>query len=76
MNYIKLWYDALDAEFGIIIASDDRDLCMSRLYQARALDGNKALLALSVLHVDHQLWIIDVNKANAAIAYKAATNET
>lgn len=66
MNPTFFWYRALESELGIIINTDNIELAKQRLYQARALEGNPALNVLSLLDVDGQLWIINVEKANEA----------
>ena len=60
------WYKALESDLGVIINTDNIEICKTRLYQARALEGNPALDGLSLLDVDGQIWIINIEKANKA----------
>lgn len=58
-DLLPLWYRALQAEFGIEVASNDSTYYRAELYQARKLAGDPRLEALAItLMKDGTLWIV------------------
>ena len=48
-DLIALWYQALSAEYGIVIQTNNRERAKQRLYQARKEAADPALESLSIL---------------------------
>lgn len=55
------WYEALRAEYGVIIQTDNPALTIQHLYAARRKSGDDALKGLSIVQSPtnpSELWIV------------------
>jgi hypothetical protein len=48
-TYLPLWYNALDEEIGLLIRTDQRQLLVNTLYDARTIAQDPELEALMIL---------------------------
>ena len=69
-SYLDFWYEALAAEFGIVIATSDPEALRQRLYKARRESGDPDLDSLSVrispLLPNEEIWIVNDKKSRRA----------
>lgn len=49
LDYVEFWYEALRAEFGVVIETNNRDLFRQRLYAARRAAQDDDLEGISIL---------------------------
>lgn len=64
---VSLWYEALSSSLGVVVETNDVDLCKAKLYALRRAVNDPDLSALSIVvspNVPNQVWIIK-RKPNA-----------
>lgn len=62
---LEYWYQALNAERGVVIRTEDRDAFRQKLYRARAEAADVQLEQLSIVFSPtdtEELWIIHAAK--------------
>lgn len=60
-GYLHLWYAALNAEFGVVLETDNPDLLRQYLYRARKSVEDPELMNISVAispAEPNQVWLI------------------
>lgn len=61
-DFLEPWYQALDAEFGIVLETNMRDVAKGKLYAARKEADDPELAGLSIVvsptSPESQLWIV------------------
>lgn len=65
-SYLSFWYEALSAEFGIIISTNNPEALRQALYKARREAGDPALdhmsIRISPLLPEEEVWIVKSSK--------------
>jgi DNA-binding phage protein len=57
---VDLWQAAVDAEFGIAVPSDNRQLLRQHLYRAKVEAGNPAFddIVMIMPDIDNEIWLV------------------
>jgi hypothetical protein len=58
---VEHWYSALASKIGVVIQTDNPDLCIQKLYAARRAAGDPDLDGISIIRAPNspnELWLL------------------
>ena len=63
---IDLWQAAVDAEFGIVVPTDNRRLLQQHLYRARVEANNPAFddIVIQMSENENEIWLVHKDADN------------